>query len=234
MYALFRTVFPVRAGESEEEVCELLSGDILQLSGKPTILQVMRFCQCAADRGKHDLDPDLLLREYQKQLLDEVEKRSRCILEGIISSDEFMVYGARSFLCYLQELGLSMSIVSATTEPSVIKEAALLKIDHFFGRQIYGCGRDDRNYSKRDIFSHILDTEKLDGENLLAFGDGPVEIEFCKELGGLGIGVASEEERNGSGVMDPGKKLRLLQAGADIIIPDFRDAIPLLDSIVQT
>lgn len=233
MCELFRSVFPVRADESEEEVCEILLGDILELSGKPTILQVMRFCQCAADRGNHGLDPDSLLQEYQKRLLDEVDKRSRGILEGVISPDEFLVYGARPFLCYLQEKGLAMSIVSATYEQSVIKEAALLNIDHFFGQRIYGCGAGAGNYSKRDVISRILNAEKMDGDNLLSFGDGPVEIEFCREVRGLGIGVASEEERNGSGVVDPWKRSLLLKAGADIIIPDFRDAIPLIKSIVD-
>jgi phosphoglycolate phosphatase len=232
MCGLFRSVFPVRADESEEEVCEVLLGDILELSGKPTIFQVMRFCQSAADRGNPGLDPDLLLQEYQKRLLDEVDKRSRLIQEGGISPDEFVVYGARPFLCYLREKGLGMSIVSATSEPSVVREAALLNIDSFFGPRIYGSGADGRHFSKRDVISRILDAEKMDGDNLLSFGDGPVEIEFCKELGGLGIGVASEEERNGSGVMDPEKRLRLLEAGADVIIPDFRDAIPLIENIV--
>jgi hypothetical protein len=233
MCELFRSVFPVRTDESEKEVDELLLDDILELSGKPTIFQVMRFCQCAADRGNSGLDPDLLLREYQKRLLVEVARRSCGIREGITSPDEFMVYGARTFLCYLREKGQAMSIVSATSLQSVREEAALLKIDHFFGHRIYGSGADGRHFSKIDVISQILDAEKMDGDSLLSFGDGPVEIECCKELGGLGIGVASEEERNGSGVMDPGKRLRLLKTGADIIVPDFRDAIPLFEHIVD-
>jgi hypothetical protein len=233
MCELFRSEFPVRAGESEKDVDQLLLDDILELSGKPTILQVLRFCQCAADRGNSGLDPDGLLREYQRRLLAEVAHRSHGLWEGITSPDEWLVYGARTFLGYLWEQGQTLSILSATSLQSVREEAALLKIDHFFEQRIYGPSADGRSFSKKDVICRILDAEGMEGDRLLCFGDGPVEMEYCKELGGWGIGVASDEERNGSGVMDPDKRLRLLKAGADIIIPDFRDAIPLFESILD-
>ncbi len=47
------------------------------------------------------------------------------------------------------------------------------------------------------------------GEQLLAFGDGYVEIENTKEVGGLAVAVASDEANNGSGRMDEWKRDRL-------------------------
>ena len=61
---------------------------------------------------------------------------------------------------------------------------------------------------------------------LLAFGDGYVEIQNTKGVGGLAVAVASDEAHNGSGVMDAWKRQRLLGVGADVVIPDFRDAAP--------
>jgi alkylation response protein AidB-like acyl-CoA dehydrogenase len=69
------------------------------------------------------------------------------------------------------------------------------------------------------------------GERLLAFGDGYVEIENTKQAGGLAVAVASDEAHNGSGRVDEWKRQRLLGVGADVVIPDFRDATPLLECI---
>ena len=67
---------------------------------------------------------------------------------------------------------------------------------------------------------------------MLAFGDGYVEIENTKEAGGLAVAVASDEANNGSGRMDDWKRQRLLGVGADVVIPDFRDAAALLELIL--
>ena len=62
----------------------------------------------------------------------------------------------------------------------------------------------------------------------ISFGDGYVEIQNTKEAGGLAVAVASDEARNGSGRVDEWKRQRLLGVGADIVIPDYRDAEALL------
>jgi len=61
---------------------------------------------------------------------------------------------------------------------------------------------------------------------LIGFGDGFVEIEEVKRAGGVAIGVASDEKFR-TGIND-WKRNRLIQAGADLIIPDYRDLAALL------
>jgi hypothetical protein len=46
------------------------------------------------------------------------------------------------------------------------------------------------------------------------------------------VAVASDEANNGSGRFDEWKRQRLLGVGADVVIPDFRDAAALLDLIL--
>ena len=46
------------------------------------------------------------------------------------------------------------------------------------------------------------------------------------------VAVASDEARNGSGLMDAWKRGRLLGVGADLVIPDFRDGVALLRLIL--
>jgi phospholipid/cholesterol/gamma-HCH transport system permease protein len=64
---------------------------------------------------------------------------------------------------------------------------------------------------------------------LLGFGDGFVEIEEVKRVGGLAIGVASNEETR-SGIND-WKRNRLIRAGADLIVGDYRRLDELLGVI---
>ncbi len=93
-------------------------------------------------------------------------------------------------------------------------------IDYFAG--IYGALEDYKNYSKKMVIERIIRTHQLHGSNFVAFGDGYVEIEDSKSVDGIAVGVASDE-KNRSGV-DAWKRNRLIAAGADIIIPDFREA----------
>ena len=62
----------------------------------------------------------------------------------------------------------------------------------------------------------------------MGFGDGYVEIRDVKAVGGIAVAVASDEAGR-SGKPDPWKRDRLIGAGADVVIPDYRDYQPLLD-----
>ena len=81
------------------------------------------------------------------------------------------------------------------------------------------------------VIERILREHAISGAQLLAFGDGYVEIQNTKEAGGLAVAVASDEAHNGSGRIDEWKRQRLLGVGADVVIPDYRDAGPLLRAI---
>ena len=66
----------------------------------------------------------------------------------------------------------------------------------------------------------------MSGPEFVAFGDGFVEIEDTVRVGGIGVGVATNEaERAG---IDEWKRTRLIQAGADVIVPDFREHAALV------
>jgi len=54
---------------------------------------------------------------------------------------------------------------------------------------------------------------------ILTFGDGPVEIRETHKRGAYTIGVASDEVRRYG--LDLSKRRRLIEAGADLVIPDY-------------
>src|SRR5437667_205200 len=129
------------------------------------------------------------------------------------------------------EVMLPMFLASGTDEQFVKQEAELLDSARYFNGHIYGAQDDYRSFSKKMVIERILRENKIPGDQLLAFGDGYVEIENTKEVGGLAVAVASDEANNGSGQMDEWKRQRLLGVGADVVIPDYRDGSALLETI---
>jgi hypothetical protein len=70
------------------------------------------------------------------------------------------------------------------------------------------------------VIKNIISSHSLSGRELIGFGDGYVEIENVKSVGGFAVGVASDEvNRRG---LDEWKRNPLSRAGADILIPDYR------------
>ena len=133
----------------------------------------------------------------------------------------------------LQRRGLSLYLASGTDELFVKQEAELLDVTRYFGAHIYGAQDDYKNFSKKMVIDRLLRENQISGAQLLAFGDGYVEIQNTKEAGGLAVAVASDEAHNGSGRIDEWKRQRLLGVGADVVIPDYRDAEALLDYILR-
>ena len=54
----------------------------------------------------------------------------------------------------------------------------------------------------------------------------------AKALGSLAIAVCSDEEDNGSGLVDEHKRTTLVDAGADAVIADYREPEALLKTIL--
>ena len=57
------------------------------------------------------------------------------------------------------------------------------------------------------------------GEQIVTFGDGPVEMRATWRVGGVRVGVASDEKKRFN--INPRKRERLILGGAQIVIPDF-------------
>jgi len=142
------------------------------------------------------------------------------------------VHGARALLEALRQRDFQLFILSGTLEERVREEAELLDLAKYFGDQIYGSSVDEVKFSKRAVLELLLREQQVPAAQLLSFGDGPVEIGLTKAIGGLAVAVASDEEENGSGKMHPQKRAQLKDAGADIVIPDYRDADSLVECLL--
>jgi phosphoglycolate phosphatase-like HAD superfamily hydrolase len=233
MVQLFQEHLPGQTGEAARGLHELLLDDVLSLNGKASIHQMHRGVERLREHGGKPPSPEALLQEYQRRLDAIIEERTEAILSGRARPDEFVVHGGRSFLEGLSRRGLTLVILSGTAEHRVKEEAELLGLARYFGAHIYGGTADAAQSSKRAVIGRLLSEERVPGEHLLSFGDGPVETQLTKEAGGMAVAVASDEEQNGSGRMQPQKRKLLTAAGADAVIPDYRDATALIETILN-
>jgi len=231
MLPMFLEMLPRKAGESEPALRQMLDDDIMSLNGKQTIYQMIKFAERVRERGGTPQDPLWYKREYLARLDARIADRIEGLRLGRAKPDDWLVHGARALLEMLCARGFTLYLASGTDEQYVKQEAAMLDVTRYFGPRIFGAKDDYRNFSKKMVIEKLLKDNRISGERLLSFGDGYVEIENTKEAGGLAVAVASDEAHNGSGRMDEWKRKRLLGVGADVVVPDYRDAAALLARI---
>jgi len=228
MVPMFVEMLPRKSDETDADLRRLAYDDIMRLNGKQTIFQMIQLAERITQRGGSPREPLWYKHEYLRRLDQRIGDRLEGLRSGRIQPDELLVYGGRQLLEQLSARGLTLYLASGTDEQFVMAEAELLDVTRYFGPRIYGAQEDYHNFSKKMVIDRILREHVISGERLLAFGDGYVEIENTKGVGGLAVAVASDEANNGSGHMDPWKRQRLLGVGADVVIPDYRDAEALL------
>ena len=232
MVPMFAELLPPLPGETGAQRRAIAHEDIMRLNGKQTIYQMIQLAERIRERGGQPQEPLAYKHEYLRRLDARIQARTDGLRSGALRSDDLLVFGARALLEKLAARGLTLYLASGTDELYVKEEAASLGVSRYFGQHIYGALDDYRNFSKKMVIDRILRENRISGAQLLSFGDGYVEIQNTKEVGGLAVAVASDEARNGSGRMDEWKRQRLLGVGADVVIPDFRDADALLAAVL--
>lgn len=213
------------AHEDRPEVEEIVRTYVANTTGKQTIYQMIRLSEEIEKRGGDPQEPLVYKNLYHDLLMNRIIDR----LEGLRSAElrpvDWAVPGAFDMLQAINQYDVSCFLASGTDQKYVLEEADLLGVsDYFVG--IYGALDDYQNFSKKMVIQKIIQDNKLVGPELVAFGDGYVEIEDTKNAGGIAVGVATNEaERQG---IDEWKRSRLISSGADIIVPDFHQYQMLL------
>lgn len=156
--------------------------------------------------------------EYNRRLMEEVSQRKERLRSGVDLPDMYLISGAIDFLNMLGEAGISLYLASGTDHDDVLLEAEALGVSEYFG-VIKGAPRRAESCSKEAVIKMLLNESGLSSDSLLLVGDGKVEIALGAERGCYTIGVASNEETL-CGV-NPVKRKRLVNAGADLMIGDF-------------
>ena len=214
-------------GESEEALGRHCHDFVMRLNGKQTIYQMIQLADEVRARGGAPRDPADYKREYHARLMARIQARRDALGDGRADPRDYLVPGALDLLSALRQRGLPMYLASGTDEQYVVEEAALLGLAPYFGGRVYGAIDDFKRFSKQMVIERILRENHVEGEALLAFGDGYVEIENVKAAGGVAVAVASDEAGR-SGRPDAWKRDRLIGVGADVVIPDFGESEALV------
>jgi phosphoglycolate phosphatase len=209
----------LQTGESEAALRAVVEDFVGRLTGKQTMYQMMAFADEISKRGGAPREP----LEYKKMYLDRLHARIHDRLEELrchrVSPETYLVPGVRASIEALRERGLRLYLASGTDQPYMREEADLLDIARYFEGRVYGALDDYRSFSKKILIERLIATSEFQGSEFLGFGDGYVEIENIKEVGGVAVGVATAEPE--CLAVDQWKRQRLAGVGADFIIPNF-------------
>jgi phosphoglycolate phosphatase-like HAD superfamily hydrolase len=213
--------------ETDVELTAAVEDFVMSLNGRQTIYQMIQLADEVRRRGGRPREPLEYKHQYHHLLMDRIQGRLHALESGTATATDWTVPGSHALLESLRRRGLRLYLASGTDLKYVRHEAKLLGLAPYFGDHIYGALDDYQSFSKQMIIERILRKNHLHGAELLGFGDGFVEIEEIKRVGGVAVAVASDEVRRQG--INAWKRERLVRAGADIVIPEYRQHERLLD-----
>lgn len=217
--------------ESYEQLLETVTDFVDTLTGKQTIFQCIRLDEEVVRRGGAHAEPLSYKNEYLRRLSLRIADRKAALANGELPPEAWQVPGCARFIEKLQERGIKCYLASGTDEEDVIYEAGLLGLDKAFEGGIHGAHADMTECSKELVIRDMLSKEGIRPEELVSFGDGYVEVELVAKLGGLAIGAATDEEKRCG--INEWKRNRLINAGANAIIPDFTEYEEIIELITR-
>ena len=213
-------------GESEAELRAVVEPFIWRLTGKDTLYQMVALADEVTLRGGTPLAAQVYKDQFLARLYAVSGLRMERLRSGKAAQDEYLVPGSRAMLEDLRDRGISLYLASGTDDAHLKEEAALLDISRYFDGGVYGALPDPNAFSKRMLFERIVAMPGMRPDQLLGFGDGPVEIEELRRLGAIAVGLATDEPECHE--TSPWKRRNLIAAGADYIIPNYRCRTALL------
>jgi phosphoglycolate phosphatase-like HAD superfamily hydrolase len=232
---MVRSILGYKDGEIAAEERDLVTRRVRQFidrtTGVQTLAQMAGLVELVREFGlvadEEILDPKGYKEIYNNALMERVRRRMRDVEQGPQERERFIIPGARSFLRALDQRGVVLYLASGTDIEDVEREAELMGYAELFTGGIYGAvGRLDVEAKRQVIQDIIARTGESDGSCIMVVGDGPVEIREGVRVGALTVGVASDEKSR-SGINHV-KRSRVIRAGANIVVPDFREADMLL------
>jgi phosphoglycolate phosphatase len=209
----------LKTGESEESLTALVEDFVGRLTGKQTMYQMIELANQVELRGGTPPDPLVYKRMYLDRLHAKIAGRIEELRRGDAPPEKYLVPGARALLETLRERGLTMYLASGTDQEYMRAEAGLVDVAKYFDGRVYGALDDYKSFSKKILIERLIASAACHGPEFLGFGDGYVEIENIKEVGGTAVGVATDEPDCRQ--VDEWKRKRLAGVGADFIVPNF-------------
>jgi phosphoglycolate phosphatase len=219
----------LKSGETEAQIRAVVEDFVTRLTGKQTVYQMIELADQIRQRGGTPLDPLSYKKQYLDALWHRIEDRVLDLQKGKTSPETFLVPGSRELLERLRDRGFRLYLASGTDDVYMQEEARLLDVSRYFDGGVFGALDDYQNFSKAILIQRIINSAEFKGHEFLGFGDGYVEIENVKNVGGITVGVATAEPECLE--IDKWKRSRLIGVGADFIVPNYLDSKQLFETL---
>jgi phosphoglycolate phosphatase-like HAD superfamily hydrolase len=219
-----------KSGESEAQLRAVVEEFVGRLTGKQTMYQMIELAENIKKRGGTPLEPLAYKKIYLDRLWQIIAHRVDDLRHGRCSPEKYLVPGSRALLESLRDRGYAMYLASGTDDIYMQEEAKLLDVHRYFAG-VHGALDDYKSFSKAILIQRIISSAEFQGSEFLGFGDGYVEIQNVKSVGGVAVGVATAEPE--CLTVDAWKRERLIGVGADIIVPNFHALDELLSTLFQ-
>jgi phosphoglycolate phosphatase-like HAD superfamily hydrolase len=206
--------------ESDEQLTAVVEEIVVGMNGRPTIVQMQALVAEVKRRGGRSADPTEYTADYQERLLGLIRGRYDDIESSRVEASVWAVPGTHAWLDELRRRGLLLVLISGSEFRHVQHEADLLGLTEYFGDAIFAPADNDPTFNKRAVIKHLLNDHNMRGNELVGFGDGVVETEEVRRIGGLAVAVACEEPPQRG--VNAAKRDRLIRAGADVVIADYQ------------
>lgn len=209
----------LKTGESQAQLTSVVRDFVDRLTGKQTIYQMIELSRQIEQRGGTPKDPLEYKRQYLHLLNLRIAGRLEELREDGSAARKHLVPGSIELLESLRARGLRLYLASGTDQEYMREEADLLGVSAYFDGGVFGALDDYKSFSKKLLIEKIIANSECVGPEILGFGDGYVEIQNVKSVGGVAVGVATDEAE--CLTTDAWKRDRLAGVGADYIIPNF-------------
>ena len=200
-----------------------------QSTGIQTYYQMEWLAEEVKKAGRNpgaSIDPWWYKDEYNRRLMERVSRLREEILSGKKPAADYLMEGGEELLQALKDKGVAIYVASGTDHEDVNEEARILGLDKYF-TEIVGAPSRKASCSKEAVIRKLISDNNLQGQEVVVFGDGKVEIQLGNEAQAITVGVASNEAlRHG---INPVKRDRLVKAGAYAIIGDFIELFEILN-----
>lgn len=200
-------------------------------TGQQTIFQMIWLAEQITARGGTAMEALDYKQEYLVRLDAHTKSRIDALTAGRQPPAAFLMPGSVECLEHLNASGLICYVASGTDIGYVHQEAAALGLTRYLKGGVFGALDNWKDYSKARVVKDILAQNRIGGASLITFGDGYVEIENTRAVGGIAVGVASKEDTPGQ--IDPWKRERLIRAGAQVILADLGPVPLLIDALLS-
>src|SRR5262249_9545951 len=151
------------------------------------------FAEEVAARGGTPAAPAVYLQEYLAALMAVVRGRWDALESGRARSGEWVGPDAHGVLGGVRGRGVSLVVASGTDFAHVSREVELLGLTPYVFGRVYAPKDNDARFRKRDVIERAVRELGVPGAELIGFGDGVVETQEVKRVGGVAVGVASSE-----------------------------------------